>query len=63
METITSIPATLHNNTYYVYCLNRHMGNGKPHLGRTVKKCKVACSRYRGFTPDHQVLCAWSKQQ
>jgi hypothetical protein len=62
METITPIPVTLHKFTYYVKCPNRGNGNGKLHLGRTVKKCKVGCNSFRGFI-DHQVLCAWSAKQ
>ena len=30
------------------------------HKGHTVKKCKVGCNYYRGFTTDHQLQCAWS---
>jgi len=62
METISQLPATLHKFTYYVNCPNHGKGNSKPHLGRTVKKCRVGCSLFRGFTPDHQLLCAWSSR-
>jgi hypothetical protein len=60
METITHIPARLIGNHYYIDCQNRSRGWGKMHKGHTVKKCKVGCDKYRGFTPDHQLLCAWS---